>query len=329
MSTMPLQFRPTPLDVPFDNRPNSALALAVKPWQFDSAGETAAKGEGILAARQMREGRAMDNALGKLKLDEAIGQAGALDAYRDRSAAGDPNALEALAGYPDLAAGMRKAIDEMDDADREAAHRQTLALAGAAAKASVYPEGSLGRTQAWQQQLDELHSSGEIDDDDYETMKAADPTDEMIDDIFRTSMSLDQAIAEWTKERASPTYDDLPLADKLKIDEEARKRAEAGLSEYDTVPGDEMEARVKAARDDILREYGYLPAADDEPAGVSVPKGGAPTPLAKSDRGVPSIAAAFTKEKPATPASQEDFDALPVGAFYVNPADGLTYQKTK
>ena len=70
--------------------------------------------------------------------------------------------------------------------------------------------------------------------------------------------------------------------------------------------------------EDVIAELSPKAQGEQKTEGVSVtqPRG------AQSTQGQ-----SYTRQNPATPQSQEDFDALPKGAFYKNPADGLLYTK--
>lgn len=263
-------------------------AADLKSWHFPSDLEIADAGESVIGKRLANEGaslanigRSQDNALGALQLDQATGEAGALSDFRDKMAAGDENALGALDPYPEIKAKMRAAIDQMSDADKAEAHKQAIRLAEAAMNVAKLPEGSVERDRRWAEELARLKQEGVVDDNDAKAL--ANPSDEVLDQIFTSAETLDEAIADWKKSRTkeSLSYDDLPLGDRLKIDEAIRKRAEAGLSDYDTAKPDEMKARLDAARDDVFRELELLPSSGDgtsAPAATVAPKGGSPSP---------------------------------------------------
>lgn len=264
-------------------------AADLKSWHFPSDLEIADAGESVIGKRLANEGaslanigRSQDNALGALQLDQATGEAGALSDFRDKMAAGDDKALGALDGYPEIKAKMRAAIDQMSDADKAEAHKQAIRLAEAAMNVAKLPEGSVERDRRWAEELARLKQEGVVDDNDAKAL--ANPSDEVLDQIFTSAETLDEAIADWKKARApkeSLNYDDLPLGDRLKIDEAIRKRAEAGISDYETPDQDAMKSRLDAARDDVFRELGLLPssgAGASAPDVTVAPVGGSPSP---------------------------------------------------
>jgi hypothetical protein len=96
---------------------------------------------------------------------------------------------------------------------------------------------------------------------------------------------------------------------------------------------DDIQAQISSLRDDIkasqatkagyLKSMGLMPETDSQspqpvrPLTAPSGKGDARPPLMSFLRGEPA----------ATPVTQADFEALPSGAFFVNPADGKTYKK--
>ena len=291
---------------------NYLAALDIQPWKFDSGAETAMKGEAVIGSQLANEGRRLDiagqginNALGAMKLDDATGEYNALKGFREKQGAGDPTALGELDPYPEIKLKMKAAIDAMPSAQRAEAHRQAMRLAEAAMSVAALPEGSVERDRRWQQQLASLKQDGVVDDEDMASL--ADPSDEVLDQIFTSAQTLDEAIAEWKKDKGKAAgYADLPLADKLKIDEEARKRAETGLSDYDTVPPDEMQKRIDDARAQILSEYGL--AVGGAAAGITtIPKTAG---AGKVDLGAPPLtpsAVPPASEAAAPPSSAVDY----------------------
>jgi hypothetical protein len=79
-----------------------------------------------------------------------------------------------------------------------------------------------------------------------------------------------------------------------------------------------------------LKSMGLMPDTAQTP-GSPLPAGSGPKDYSSlwKDNKRPPLSSFLTGDPatPATPASQADFDALPSGAYFVNPADGKTYKK--
>lgn len=102
----------------------------------------------------------------------------------------------------------------------------------------------------------------------------------------------------------------LTVAQAQKLNDQLNQYADK-LKSNVTIANDfnQFESLLRKKREELIRDY---------VAGADAGKGGAP-----AQGGAPGAPAAA----PARPASKADFDALPSGATYVNPADGKVYQK--
>jgi hypothetical protein len=116
---------------------------------------------------------------------------------------------------------------------------------------------------------------------------------------FRTSES---AADRETRKRP----DALTAAEKAKIIIDARK---AATNEY-------TQEFDQAAYDQIVSQ---IPGLRDQETQAPAPAASPPAPIAPKGAG--------TREDPYKPATTADFDALPSGAIYINPADGKPYRK--
>lgn len=296
------------------------LPLRVQRPVFDYGGVLSQAAD-IKGRNLANEGQATTNALSALRLGEATDQNNALEAFRAATAAGDPSAPDKLAGFPDVQVQVYDALDRMADRDRQAAVRRGLRIAEAAKTVAGLPEGSPERVTAWNEQLGLLHKKGDITEEQYKTFYG-NPSDLIIDQALSLGQTVEQFIADRAARRPK-RYGDLSIAEKLKIDDEINKRAKAGLSDWDTVDETEMAGRRRRARDEVLREYGITSDPFD-----SQPNNVAAGPVkTTAGGGAAKVAPMPGPEEIARPASQEEFDALPSGAYFVNPATGAVMRK--
>lgn len=270
------------------------MPLAIKRPVFDvpSALKDAAAIHGAELQNQgtslLNTGRAQSNALGAMQLEETQGEMSALGNYRKQAAAGDPNAPQALAGYPELQLKMRTALDGMKKADQDEMIAEAQMMAHAAQSWASLPVGSPERQQAHDDQIDGLLQNGVIDDATHDKLYGQPPSKDMTNQLLLLGLTTQQYMEDRrakdkeAEAQRPKTYDELPLADKLKIDQEARLAVEAAIPKGATrpVPAAEMRARIKAARNDILQQYGLAPDDSEPIIGGNAPIGSAGGPPA-------------------------------------------------
>lgn len=277
-----------------------------------------------------------------LNLGEAQAQTNALRNYRAAAQAGDPNAIKTLAGFPDIQAKVYKALDSMKPPDQNAARDRATAFGDAARVVLGVPDGP-AKVAAWNQAIDGLTAKGYLTPDVAMAQKRAGPNELILNEALTGEQLVKQYFASKGKGKtagaAATSYADLSPADKLKVDEQARKEAVAGVSQYDTLTPEDMATRLDAARKNVIARMfsgantgtkanvlDLTRRAPAAPTGApSAPSVYSPTPMARQGTARLTPGDGSTREAPvqfAPGQEQQQFDSLPSGAWFVNPADG-------
>jgi hypothetical protein len=133
------------------------LAMQVRPPQIDLPG--------IAAAAARTKGLQAQSQLAGLQLRDEQGRSNAVQGYREGLKSGDPDASQALAGYPELEAQFQEAFDSIEDAkEKKKAAKRAKALGEAARELSYVPQGPQ-RQQAAEIVLGRLVKDGTISED--------------------------------------------------------------------------------------------------------------------------------------------------------------------
>lgn len=185
------------------------------------------------------ESMRMSNEAEGLDLYEKGQKAGAVDQFRKRSMAGDPEADEALAGYPDM---RKQAIDTFDGLDAKGyreTRKRVKAFGEAAKYVSSFPDGP-EKQAAWEEKIDELADAGYIEPQDAERYKAGGPNDLMLHNAM--------SVEDWMKSH----FKEMDSERKAEIERyKADKKSETDLGKASLKV---EEAKIKAAEDDETDE---------------------------------------------------------------------------
>lgn len=218
----------------------------------------------------------MGNELASMELGDARARLGAMQEFRDARRAGDPNATDELAAYPDIQLQMEQTLDGLEERDRIDAVQRGRRVADAARMVSSIPEGP-ARVDAWNAALDDLLESGDISPEVAESYRDT-PSPLILSEALRMGETLEQYIQrqdaaaaralEQSQER--PTrYEQLTFSQKLEIDKQATDKVRA-ITGNAIVPPDAEKAQelFEQARNEVLA------AAGIEPPSTSVKPGG-------------------------------------------------------
>lgn len=218
----------------------------------------------------------MGNELASMELGEARGKLGAMQDFRDARKAGDPNATDKLAAYPDIQLQMEQTLDGLEEGERIDAVQRGRRVADAARMVSSIPEGP-ARVDAWNAALDDLLESGDISPEVAESYRDT-PSPLILSEALRMGETLEQYIQrqdaaaaralEQSQER--PTrYDQLTFSQKLEIDKQATDKVKAAMGNSIVPPKpEEVQQMFEQARNEVLA------AAGIEPPSTSVKPGG-------------------------------------------------------
>ena len=320
----------------------SALSFYVPPPRIDRDFDL---GASLKRAQGLRQ-RGMVNDLAAMEMRDAERESSALGKYRMGLESDDPNAADALKGYPELQAQFFKAFQSMKPDEKKIAVKRTRAFATIAKNVDSETDPQR-KIAVWNQGLSDLQQQGYISQDQAESQRDR-PSDFMINEALTAEDWLDRALRE--SEAAGTTYESLSLKDKLAVDEAARKEAEVGVSQYETIPPEQMEERFLGARERVIqRMFPSRGAASPSISGkgdfgASIKDteriGGAPTgaALPPEARGI-----AIPRSQPGTwkpgdqvPAThinaqrvttREELEALPSGTPVILPDGRPTYRK--
>lgn len=153
------------------------------------------------------EGMARDNEMGAVTHQQSMNKANALDQYRTRAGAKDPEALSALDAYPEEQKKLFDAFDGMSPQEYMEAAKKANAFGEAARRVQAFAQGTPQQKQAWDRELDRLTAEGFIDEESRDLWKGQGPSPEIINEAL--------TIAEYTK-----TYKGKNAAlDKAKVDD--------------------------------------------------------------------------------------------------------------
>ncbi|MDZ4254213.1 MAG: hypothetical protein U1A72_16725 [Sulfuritalea sp.] len=160
------------------------LAMQVRPPQIDLPG--------IAAAAARTKGLQAQSQLSGLQLRDEQGRSNAVQGYREGLKSGDPDASQALTGYPELEAQFQEAFDSIEDAkEKKKATKRAKALGEAARELSYVPQGPQ-RQEAAEVVLGRLVKDGTI------TEEMADQARQTgVTDLFLSQyLSLDQWVQQ-------------------------------------------------------------------------------------------------------------------------------------
>lgn len=159
------------------------LAMDVQVPSFDVGG--------VLSRVGQIKSQDIANQRNQNQLQDESDQSSALRNYRTRAGQGDPNALDALKGYPELQSQIHTALDQMTPTQRTAAGDKINAWHDSALAVLSAPPGSPARTQAWNDQIDSLEKQGHLTKDQAAFARKTGPTDLMIHEVLGVKGALD------------------------------------------------------------------------------------------------------------------------------------------
>ncbi len=134
---------------------NQLVALAVRPPVFDEPANAIRFQQYQMNQERIKNAQ-MGNQLGALKLGQATDQIGAENSYRSAAAAGDPNADQKLAGYPEMQKKVWDAFNGMSPKDYKAAKVKAERMGEAAKNVLMFKDGTPEQTQAWNDEIGKL-----------------------------------------------------------------------------------------------------------------------------------------------------------------------------
>ena len=263
-SRLPLMVRGFSVD------PANAIASAQNVRGKMLANEAAAIDNATLGRRnELALSRAeMSNELAGLELGEARSKLGAMNEFRAARAAGDENATEKLAAYPEMQLQMEETLNSLEEQDRIDVVQRGRRVADAARTVMNLPAGSQQQKDAWNAAVQELADNGDLDPAMAESFMD-NPSPLVLNQALRMGETIEQYIARQDAEKQAalaksekrPTNEeDLTLSQVLEIDKQANDRVKAAQGNSIT-PLDPAEARTlyQEARNDILRSLGIKP----------------------------------------------------------------------
>lgn len=143
-------------------------------------------------------------------------------------------------------------------------------------------------------------------------------------------------VAEWlARNRAAaegrePTNQDILEAHATvrRAKENPQGKATLVLRVYEATKSDPTDRRPDEDKRRAAEEWVNQLLEADEPS-RGTPRGGSSSPAPRADAASPQVQVQGegTREAPYRPTTREQFDALPSGAIYLNPADGQLYRK--
>lgn len=326
---------------------NSSLALMVRPPKADLGGilNTAA---GLEESDARLRSSGITSSLNELKLADATDESSALRGYRTALASGDKaGAKKAIAGYPELQAQFHKAFQSMKPDEKKIATDRITAIGGVARELSAFPEGSPERAAAAQRLLPGLVKAGYISPEVASHVSKTGVPDALIEQ----AQTAESWISGKVKEKDTLTSKDNIDIEKAVNDfsknyfgdnntaylEPAQIQArDAAVEKYrqDLIARVTPGRKVSAPRSNLLslaprRQPTVAPAAAAAPNIMSntpmAEQGGSglsTKPLTSGDGKTKEAPVQFTPGK-----EEDDFKALPSGAWFTNPADGRVLVK--
>lgn len=331
---------------------DTRLPLAVEPVRLDLRAPTI-DAVNVQGKRLANEGQALANTgaglrneLAGMSLAETKGQYDAIKGYREAAAGGDAAALDKLKGYPELQLKFRQALEGLEDADLADAEQSLEAVARAAEVVKAAPPEM--RANVWNTQLDTLLDNGAITQEQYDE-HYDNPSDFVLDQAIVAAQTADELRAEREAKKKTaietareyPTKEsELSLSQKMEIEQAIADRLKAVAGDFGFEDVAAQRKAEKRARLEVLASLGIEadlsagptkpkkkgaggaePAGEEEPGGEA--KAAGPPEIGASDN-----PADYPRDNPANPTA-ENFDSLPVGAWYIDPGDGGLYQKVK
>jgi len=160
------------------------LAMQVRPPQIDLPG--------IAAAAARTKGLQAQSQLSGLQLRDEQGRSNAVQGYREGLKSGDPDASQALTGYPELEAQFQEAFDSIEDAkEKKKAAKRAKAIGEAARELSYVPQGPQ-RQEAAEIVLGRLMKDGTISEEMADQARQTGVTDLFLSQY----LSLDQWVQQ-------------------------------------------------------------------------------------------------------------------------------------
>lgn len=308
------------------------IALQTKVPTFDlqqtlRGGQEVQAGE--LKLQAARNAAMLDDANTRAEL----GKTNALERYRFRREKGMGGAEKELAGFPELQKQLDDAFSGMTPDEFAAAKERAFVFGEAARKVGMFSPGTPERAEMWDRVIRDLYDAGFLDKETAEASIRGGPNDLIIDQAL--------TVEEYVKKHAGPKREKVSTGKAGKADtsdgmgeaEEGRRlRAiETRLSKMrdNGAPEDEIAAEEKRLRKIYELEPTSTNRAKDRNTtqfdlmtdpNAPLVKGGKKTAPAAGKPGA-------TRDNPAKITSQADYDALPPGYYFINPADGAKMRK--
>lgn len=328
------------------------LALLAKNPQFD-LGTVLGNAQRLRAGEQQIANADVQGQLNRLKLGEEQDRTSALAAFRDAGGVkGGMAAADTLSGQPDLYASVVDLHRKLSaDPEKQKRLEQTATkISLAADRVARLPEGSRERLAAWNETLETFRKDGTINDGQYRQWYGH-PSALVLEQAMSLGMAMKDVIARRDKESGGG----LTPKDRLDIEGKVNDFSKNyfGSNNYSFLSKEQVAERDKATADyrqKLIDELGggakpkigadagnVLDLTRRTPPGAEAPALSAPnifdnTPMAQ--QGGPQNGGGDGSSKEGavqfTPGSEKaEFDALPVGSWFVNPADGRVLIKTK
>lgn len=184
-----------------------SVALGVRPPQIDIGGAMQLAGslqsnqlqqQNMLHGQRIAEERlkmakdqqAMTQAAAAQRLAAERGQRNALSEYNQANAAGDENALNKLASYPDLQSKILGVRSQMDEAQRARFDRGLINNA----RRAQYVAGLQGeqKNQAWLDVLAEARDAGDITQEMHQQYASQQPNDLLLHNVISQAVPIQQ-----------------------------------------------------------------------------------------------------------------------------------------
>lgn len=217
-----------------------------------------------LKINSMERDEELDTITTRQKIDEA----NAVDRYRVRAGAKDPDALEALNAYPEMQQKLFDQLDGLSPHDRMQAKKRARAFGEAARGVMRFGEGTPEQIQAWSEKIDGLKAGGWLDAKTADALKKQKPNKALLNE----ALMVDEFVSQYTgrgrgKDSAleSARIDDIE-ADNKRADTKDRRTdiraANRELAEFKRAlikegeTPEAIEERVQAEKLDIAERYG-------------------------------------------------------------------------
>lgn len=136
----------------------------------------------------------MRNEESALAMGENKAEASALSSYRQAAAAGDPNAISKLAGYPEHQRKVLDAFNGLSPEQAMAAKVKVREIGEAAQYVAGFPDGSTERAEAWNSSVDDLAGKGYITPDQAAAYKQSGPSDDILKQAMEVADFVEQQV---------------------------------------------------------------------------------------------------------------------------------------